>query len=185
MCFRSQVLYFAQFFCSQAFTNCLQAVFSFSLTSYSILDWTRQFLLTALPDFSKIGLSYGNTQVNTQKPWFSAKSSLNCIRIWNHTQKYYESKRRQALPDGVFGHFNARKSYPFILLQNRRLEIHSKAINFCFKSHNYFIPAFILFIHQKCKGEYRKSYLQCRSVQGNIPQPFRVTILFSYFSGTI
>ena len=44
---------------------------------------------------------------------------------------------------------------------------------------------FILFIHQKCKGEYRKSYLQCRSVQGNISQPFRVTILFSYFSGTI
>ena len=116
MCFRTQVLYFAQFFCSQAFTNCLQAVFSFSLTSYSILDWARQFLLTALPDFSKIGLSYGNTQVNTQKPWFSAKNALNCIRIWNHTQKYYESKSRQALPDGVFGHFNARKSYPFILL---------------------------------------------------------------------
>ena len=45
--------------------------------------------------------------------------------------------------------------------------------------------AFILFIHQKCKGKYRKSYLQCRSVQGNIPQPFRATILFSYFSGTI
>ena len=31
-----------------------------------------------------------------------------------------------ALPDGVFGLFNARKSYPFILLQNRRLEICSK-----------------------------------------------------------
>ena len=43
----------------------------------------------------------------------------------------------------------------------------------------------ILFIHQKCKGKYGKSYLQCRSVQGNIPQPFRATILFSYFSGTI
>ena len=67
------------------------------------------------------------------------KNSLNCIRIWNHTQKYYESKSRQALPDGVFGHFNARKSYPFILLQNRRLEFcsktYSKAINFRFKNH--------------------------------------------------
>ena len=45
--------------------------------------------------------------------------------------------------------------------------------------------SFILFIHQKRKGKYRKSYLQCRFVQGNIPQPFRATILFSYFSGTI
>ena len=45
--------------------------------------------------------------------------------------------------------------------------------------------SFILFIHQKCKGEYRKSYLQCRTIQGNMPQPFRATILFSYFSGTI
>ena len=27
----------------------------------------------------------------------------------------YDLKSRQALPDGVFGHFNARKSYPFIL----------------------------------------------------------------------
>ena len=50
--------------------------------------------------------------MNTQKPWFSAKNSLYCIRIWNHTQKYYDLKSRQALPDGVFGHFNARKSYP-------------------------------------------------------------------------
>lgn len=103
-------------FCSQSLTNRLQAVFSFSPTSYSIFERTRQFLLTALHDFSKTGLSYRNTQVNTQKPWFSAKNSLYCIRIWNHTQKYYESKSRQALPDGVFGHFNARKSYPFILL---------------------------------------------------------------------
>jgi len=45
--------------------------------------------------------------------------------------------------------------------------------------------SFILFIHQKYKGKYRKSYLQCRTIQGNIPQPFRATILFSYFSGTI
>ena len=139
MCFRSQALYLNGMFCSQACTNCLQAVFSLSPTSYSIFQWTRQFLLTALPDFSKIGLSYRNTQVNTQKPWYSAKNTLNCIRIWNHTQKYYESKSRQALPDGVFGHFNARKSYPFILLRNRRLEIcsktHSKAINFRFKNH--------------------------------------------------
>ena len=94
-----------------------------------------------------------------------------------------------ALPDGVFGHFNARKSYPFILLQNRRLEIHfkthSNAIDFRFKNHYFFIPTFILFIHQKCISKYRKSYLQCRSVQGNIPQPFRAIILFSYFSGTI
>lgn len=36
MCFRTQVLYFTQFFCSQARTNCLQAVLSFSPTSYSI-----------------------------------------------------------------------------------------------------------------------------------------------------
>ena len=113
-------------FCSQARTNRPQAVFSFSPTSYSILDRTRQFLLTALPDFSKIGLSYGNVCVNTQKPWFSAKKAPDCIRIWNHTQKYYDLKSRQALPDGVFGHFKARKSYPFILLQNRRLEICSK-----------------------------------------------------------
>ena len=128
-------------FGSQAFTNRPQAVFSFSPTSYSILDRTRQFSLTALPDFSKIGLSYGNTQVNTQKPWFSAKNTPNCIRIWNHTQKYYESKSRQALPDGVFGHFKARKSYPFILLKNRRLEIrsktHSKAADFRFKNHKF------------------------------------------------
>lgn len=128
-------------FCSQVRSNRLQAVFTFSPTSYSILDWARQFLLTALPDFSKIGLSYCNTQVNTQKPWFFAKNSPNCIRIWNHTQKYYELKSRQALPDGVFGHFNARKSYPFILLQNRRLEIRfkidPKAINFRFKNHKF------------------------------------------------
>ena len=127
--------------------------------------------------------------MNTQKPWFSAKSTPNCIRISYHRQKYYESKSRQALPDGVFGHFNARKSYPFILLQNRRLEIHfkthSNAIDFRFKNHYFFIPTFILFIHQKCISKYRKSYLQCRSVQGNIPQPFRAIILFSYFSGTI
>ena len=64
--------------------------------------------------------------MNTQKPLFSAKNTPNCIRIWNHTQKYYDLKSRQALPDGVFGHFNARKSYPFILLQNRRLENCSK-----------------------------------------------------------
>ena len=60
-----------------------------------------------------------------------------------------------------------RKSYPFILLQNRRLEIrfktHSKAADFRFKNHYFFIPAFILFIHQKCISKYRKSYLQCRS----------------------
>ena len=36
--------------------------------SYSVSEQTRQFLLTALPDFSKIGLSYRNAQVNTQKP---------------------------------------------------------------------------------------------------------------------
>ena len=113
-------------FCSQSLTNRLQAVFSFSPTSYSIFERTRQFLLTALHDFSKTGLSYRNTQVNTQKPWFSAKNSLYCIRIWNHTQKYYDLKSRQALPDGVFGHFNARKSYPFILFKNRRLEIRFK-----------------------------------------------------------
>ena len=101
---------------SQVRTNRLQAVFSLSPTSYSVSERTRQFLLTALSDFSWIGLSYRNAWVNTQKPWFSAKNAPNCIRIWNHTQKYYESKSRQALPDGVFGHFNARKSYPFILL---------------------------------------------------------------------
>ena len=101
---------------SQACTYRLQAVFSFSPTSYSILDWTRQFLLAALPKSLDFQSSYRNAQVNTQKPWFSAKNSPYCIRIWNHTQKYYESKSRQALPDGVFGHFNARKSYPFILL---------------------------------------------------------------------
>ena len=116
MCFRSQVLYLNGMFCSQACTNCLQAVFSLSPTSYSIFKWTRQFLLTALPDFSKIGLSYRNAWLNTQKPWFSAKNSPYCIRIWNHTQKYYDLKSRQALPDGVFGHFKARKSYAFILL---------------------------------------------------------------------
>jgi len=48
-------------------------------------------------------------------------------------------KSRQALPDGVFGHFNAQKSYPFILLQNRRLEIrfktHSKEPRFHPKPH--------------------------------------------------
>ena len=124
---------------SQVRTNRLQAVFTFSPTSYSIFEQTRQFLLTALPDFSKIGLSYCNTQVNTQKPWFFAKNSPNCIRIWNHTQKYYELKSRQALPDGVFGHFKTRKSYPFIMLYNRRLEIrfkiHSQAADFRFKNH--------------------------------------------------
>ena len=41
--------------------------------------------------------------MNTQKPWFSAKNALNCIRIWNHTQKYYDLKSRQALPDGFSG----------------------------------------------------------------------------------
>ena len=47
--------------------------------------------------------------------------------------------KTSALPDGVFGHFNARKSYPFILLQNRRLEIrfktHSKELKFHPKPH--------------------------------------------------
>ena len=127
--FQKSSTIFCTIFCSQAFTNCLQSVFSFSPTSYSIFNQTRQFLLTALPYFSQIGLLYGNAQVNMQKPWFSAKNSLYCIRIWNHTQKYYESKSRQALPDGVFGHFNARKSYHFILLKNRRLE-------FRFKTHS-------------------------------------------------
>jgi len=53
-------------------------------------------------------------------------------------------KIRQALPDGVFGHFNARKSYPFILLQNRRLEFrsktHSKEPRFHPKPHQKSIP---------------------------------------------
>ena len=89
--------------------------------------------------------------------------------------------------------FTTAKKYPSIIL--RKIQV----LLMCFQKKfiNYFhakrgLPqtvgqtsSFILFIHQKFKGKYRKSYLQCRSVQGNIPQPFRVTILFSYFSGTI
>ena len=127
--------------------------------------------------------------MNTQKPSNSAKNAPYCIRIWNHTQKNYELKSRQALPDGVFGHFKARKSYPFILLQNRRLEIcsktHSKAVDFHFKNHYFSFRLLYCLSIKNAKVNIKKSYLQCRSVQGNIPQPFRATILFSYFSGTI
>jgi hypothetical protein len=52
------------------------------------------------------------------------------------------------LPDGVFGHFNARKSYPFILLKNRRLEI-------CFKTHSK-EPKFHPKTHQKSIQEKQK-----------------------------
>lgn len=87
---------------------------SFLLNIYC--PFSRQIKLAICSISALVLSSYALISVNTQRPWFSAKNTPNCIRIWNHTQKYYESKSRQALPDGVFGHFKARKSYAFILL---------------------------------------------------------------------
>ena len=114
------------FLCSQDFTNRPQAVFSLVRRSYSIFERTRQFLLTALQKFFDFQSSYRNTQVNTQK--------------------YYESKSRQALPDGVFGHFKCPKTirlYPALKStawnppKNR-----SKSRRFSLKNHRFFIHFF-------------------------------------------
>ena len=99
------------------------------------------------------------------------QNSLHLVYIcFHHSKKIplYNTEKNSSFVDvfseKIINYFHAKRGSPQIVGQT---------------------SSFILFIHQKCKSKYRKSYLQCRFVQGNIPQPFRATILFSYFSGTI
>jgi len=189
MRFRSQVLYFARFF--------VHRLAQIACKLFLVFAWLVTLLLSKLVNFCSQrcrNLSIFNHHTAILK-WirknldFLRKTPLTAYEfgiIRKSITNWKADRRCRTVFSGIS---TPENHIPLSCFKIDGLKSASKPTQtpsiFVLKIINFSFWAFILFIHQKCKGEYRKSYLQCRFVQGNIPQPFRVTILFSYFSGTI